>query len=119
METNANVNPATATTNVVATVNVNPESRGNLEFLDTYTPTQFKRDMGVDKIDIKRNPQTGKLFFQYGGRTGAVSASFNPETAKSPMISYVKGEPRPQNPDGKFFIIHEEGTGGAPVVATL
>jgi hypothetical protein len=35
------------------------------------------------------------------------------------MLSYVQGEPKELNPDGKFWMLHEEGTGGAPVLATF
>ena len=72
----------------------------NLQFIDTYTVEQFKAAQHVEKIQVRENPHTGKLFFTYGSKTGA-----------------VKGEPTEQNPSGQFYLLHEEGNGGAPVVA--
>lgn len=81
----------------------------NLTFLDTLTVEQFKAEKRVDKIFVKENPKTGKLFFTYGAKTGAVAAKGVPT---HPMISLVKG-----NDGEQFFLLHEEGQGGAPVVA--
>lgn len=81
----------------------------NLTFLDTLTVEQFKAEKRVDKIFVKENPKTGKLFFTYGAKTGAVAAKGVPT---HPMISLVKG-----NDGEQFFLLHEEGQGSAPVVA--
>lgn len=81
----------------------------NLTFLDTLTVEQFKAEKRVDIIFVKENPKTGKLFFTYGAKTGAVAAKGVPT---HPMISLVKG-----NDGEQFFLLHEEGHGGAPVVA--
>lgn len=90
------------------------ESNKNLEFIDTLTVEQFKAEKHVDKISVKKNPKTGKLFFTFGAKAGAVAAKGIPA---HPMVSYVKGEPTPENPTGRFYLLHEEGQGGAPVVA--
>lgn len=90
------------------------EANRNLEFLDTLTVEQFKAEKRVDKIQVKKNPNTGKLFFTFGAKTGAVAAKGVPT---HPMISHVKGEPTLENPTGEFYLLHEEGQGGAPVVA--
>ena len=45
----------------------------NLIFNDTLTVEQFKAQMNVSRIDVKKNPKTGKLFFTYGAKTGAVA----------------------------------------------
>lgn len=83
----------------------------NLTFLDTRTIEQFKKEERVEKIQVKRNPKTNKLFFQFGGRVGAVAAKGIPQ---HPMISTVK------TPEGdQFYLLHEEAQGGAPVVATF
>lgn len=83
----------------------------NLEFTETFTVEQFKAAQHVDKIQVKQNPRTTKLFFTYGAKTGAVAVKGIPE---HPMISAVKA------PDGSsFFLLHEEGTGGAPTLATF
>lgn len=90
------------------------EANKNLEFLDTLTVEQFKAEKRVNKIQVKKNPNTGKLFFTFGAKTGAVAAKGVPT---HPMISHVKGEPTTENPSGEFYLLHEEGQGGAPVIA--
>lgn len=85
-----------------------------LNFLRTLTVEQFKADQKVDKVCVKQNPHTGKLFMTYGAATGAVASKGIP---KHPMISEVQGEKTEKNPTGKFFLLHEEGEGGAPVLA--
>ena len=47
-----------------------------LKFLETVTVNEFKAQKGVNKIEIKQNPHTGKCFFVYGCETGAVSDKF-------------------------------------------
>lgn len=88
----------------------------NLIFNDTLTVEQFKAKMNVSRIDVKKNPNTGKLFFTFGAKTGAVAAKGIPQ---HPMFSFVKGDPTPQNPEGTFWLLHEEGQGGAPVLASF
>ena len=83
----------------------------NLVFNDTLTVEQFKSRMMVDKIQVKKNPKTNKLFFTFGTKTGAVAVKGIPA---HPMVSNVEA------PDGSsFWLLHEEGTGGAPVLATF
>ena len=72
--------------------------------------------MNVSRIDVKKNPKTGKLFFTYGAKAGAVAVKGIPQ---HPMFSSVKGDPTPQNPGGTFWLLHEEGQGGAPVLASF
>lgn len=83
----------------------------NLVFNETLTVEQFKSEMNVSRIDVRKNPQTGKLFFTYGAKTGAVSLKGIPA---HPMVSNVTGD------DGQsFWLLHEEGQGGAPVLASF
>lgn len=83
----------------------------NLIFNDTLTVEQFKEAMSVSRIDVKKNPKTGKLFFTYGAKTGAVAVKGIPQ---HPMLSNVTGS------DGiSFWLLHEEGQGGAPVLASF
>ena len=84
------------------------DTNKNLQFLGTLTVEQFKAEKRVDKIQVKKNPNTGKLFFTFGAKTGAVAAKGVPS---HPMISLVKGD------EEEFYLLHEEGQGGAPVVA--
>ena len=83
----------------------------NLVFNETLTVEQFKSAQGVSRIDVKKNPKTGKLFFTFGAKTGAVAVKGIPS---HPMLSNVTGS------DGSsFWLLHEEGQGGAPVLATF
>lgn len=83
----------------------------DLVFNETLTVEQFKAQMNVSRVDVKKNPKTGKLFFTYGAKIGAVAVKGVPA---HPMFSNVTGS------DGSsFWLLHEEGQGGAPVVATL
>lgn len=88
----------------------------NLIFNDTLTVEQFKAKMMVSHIDVKQNPKTGRLFFTFGAKTGAVASKGIPQ---HPMFSFVTGDPTPQNPDGTFWLLHEEGQGGAPTLASF
>ena len=82
-----------------------------LHFIETLTVEQFKSRMMVDKIQVKKNPKTNKLFFTFGSKTGAVAVKGIPA---HPMVSEVEA------PDGNsFYLLHEEGTGGAPTLATF
>lgn len=83
----------------------------NLKFIDTLTVEQFKNQTLVKEIQVRKNPNTGKLFFTYGGKTGAVSTKGIPT---HPMISLVE-----DNEGEQFYLLHEEGQGGAPVLATF
>lgn len=85
----------------------------NLKFLETLTVEQFKSRMQVNKLQIKQNPKTSKLFFAFGANTGAVSSKGIPT---NPMVSFVQGDPNEQNPDGRFWMLHEEAQ-GAPILA--
>ena len=48
----------------------------SLKFIETMSVADFKTKMGVERIDVKQNPHTGKCFFVYGCETGAVSERF-------------------------------------------
>lgn len=111
----------------------------NLNFIETYTVEQFKDESKVSRVDVLRNDATNKLFFSYGKKTGAVASKGIPE---HPMFSLVHpsltrepneeemkhigcsvllGDKRVPDPraNGYFFLLHEEGQGGAAVVATF
>ena len=90
--------------------------KNNLIFNETLTVEQFKDKMRVSRVDVKRNLKTGRLFFTFGAKTGAVASKGIPQ---HPMFSFVKGDPTPKNPNGTFWLLHEEGQGGAPVLASF
>ena len=87
------------------------ETRENFKsWNETLTVEQFKAKELVSRIDVKQNPKTGKLFFTYGSKTGAVAIKGVPNR---PMISNVTGQ------DGSsFWLLHEEGQ-GAPTIASF
>ena len=81
----------------------------NLTFKETFTIEQFKAKEHVSKLSVKRNPHTDKLFFVYGTKTGAVALAGIPA---EPMVSLV------ETPEGNsFYLLHEEGKGGAETLA--
>lgn len=80
--------------------------------LRTLTVEQFKREMGVSEIEVLRNEKTGKIFFSYGGATGAVSSKGIPS---KPMLSEF-----PSNTgSGNVWVLHEKGEGGATKITTF
>ena len=96
---------------------------GRLTFGETLTVEQFKEVVKVSRIDVKKNPNTGKLFFTYGAKTGAVAVKGIPQ---HPMFSLVcpEGDTLDAVHAGErecstFWLLHEEGQGGAPVLASF
>ena len=55
----------------------------NLIFHETLTIEQFKTFQHVDKLPVKQNPKSGKLFMTYGAKTAAVAAKGIPQ---APML---------------------------------
>ena len=96
---------------------------GKLTFGETLTVEQFKAQMMVTRVDVKQNPKTGTLFFTYGAKTGAVAKKGIP---RKPMFSLVcpEGDTLDVEHAGErgcstFWLLHEEGQGGAPVLASF
>lgn len=86
-------------------------SQSQLTFVSSQSIAQFKSANMIDKIDIKRNPKTDKLFIAYPGGSGAVAKSY--DSSKPKLISLVK------DPEGvEFYMLHNEGT-GAETIETL
>lgn len=82
-----------------------------LKFLATWSIGQFKQNHYVDKIEIKKNEDTGKCFFTYGFETGACSLK---EEMNNPVISQVC------TPDGEiFYLLHQKGECKATTLAIL
>lgn len=86
-----------------------------LKFLETLSVNEFKSKMGVEKIEVKQNPNTGKCFFVYGVEAGAVSDRFLNGGISNPVISQVCS---PITGD-IFYMLHQKGEGGAMTLATL
>lgn len=91
--------------------NLNSE-RGNLEFHKTLTVEQFKAEKDTEKIEVKKNPITGRLFFSYGPLREDIGAVSSKGIPTHPMLSFVTGD------KGDFWLMHEEGQ-GAPTIATF
>ena len=96
---------------------------GKLTFGETLTVEQFKAQVMVTRVDVKQNPKTGTLFFSYGAKTGAVAKKGIPV---KPMFSLVcpEGDTLDEAHAGErgcstFWLLHEEGQGGAPVLASF
>ncbi len=88
----------------------------DLKFLKTFTVNEFKQKFNVEKIEIKKNPITGKNFFVYGFETGAVSDRFENEgKLEVPVISEVCSA----ETGDMFYLLHEKGSGGAMTIAVL
>lgn len=88
-----------------------------LEFIQSWTVAQFKNLVGADTLTVKQNGD--KFFFTWGpdrSQIGAVSKSGVPTR---PIISKVHGDATPENPSGEFYLLHNEGDGGCPTVATF
>lgn len=75
----------------------------DLIFVSSQSIEQFKQSNLIDKIDVKRNPKTEKLFFTYVGGIGAVAKSF--DNSKPKLISVVK-----DSQGVEFKMLHNEGT---------
>lgn len=74
----------------------------NLEFNNQYSLNDFKAMCNNNPIEVIKNPQNDKLFFQCGSQKGAVSRSI--DMSKPLIISEVTGD------DGKFFLLHNKNT---------
>ena len=89
----------------------------NLTFNESYTVEQFKAKVNLkpdQPIQVKKNPNTDKLFFTWGPGRNQIGAVASAGVPKKPVISNVTG-----NDGVTFFLLHEEGNGGAPVIATF
>ena len=84
-----------------------------LTFIMTMTLEEFKEAKKIDSIEIKQNPNTGKLYFVYGVETGAVSSRYDERNgiAVISLVETEKGE--------DFFLLHNKDVGSRPRVKTL
>ena len=75
-----------------------------LKFLRTFTLDEFKEWKGILQIRIIHNEQTGKHFFGYGDKAGAVTSKY-PAEALHPVISEVLSEESGE----QFLLLHNAG----------
>lgn len=80
--------------------------------IETLTVEQFCAKQMVEYIDVLPNPKTGKLFFTFGSKVGAVSKKGCPT---NPMLSSFPVEKTKENPDGILWVLHEQGQGVKPI----
>lgn len=76
-----------------------------LKFLRTFTLDEFKEWKGILQIRIIRNEQTGKHFFGYGDKAGAVMSKYPAEALDHPVISEVLSEESGE----QFLLLHNAG----------
>lgn len=86
-----------------------------LKFLDTWSVSQFKQNHHVQKIEIKKNEETGKCFFVYGIETGACSAKIKTGELTNPVISQVCST----ETGDMFYLLHQKGECKAMTLAVL
>lgn len=86
-----------------------------LRFVKTMSVSDFKTGMGINEIEVKRNPHTGKLFFVFGDGIGAVSERFEEDEITSPVISQVCSSDTGE----LFYLLHQMGNGGCRTLARL
>lgn len=83
----------------------------NLEFLNSWTVENFAKRQGTDMIEVLLNSKTNCLFFTYGpGKhdCGKVTKAKITKPIISEVVDTVTGE--------QFFLLHNEGEGGATSV---
>lgn len=80
-----------------------------LSFVSTLSLVDFKVQHKIGEIKILKNEETGKCFFSYAGKTGAVTSRYPEEPLVKPAVSEV------MNPEtGEcFYLLHNEGQGKA------
>ena len=76
-----------------------------LKFLRTFTLDEFKEWKGILQIRIIRNEQTGKHFFGYGDKAGAVTSKYPAEPLDHPVVSEVISEESGE----QFLLLHNAG----------
>ena len=68
-------------------------------------PREFKEWKGILQIRIIRNEQTGKYFFGYGDKAGAVTSKYPAEPLDHPVVSEVISEESGE----QFLLLHNAG----------
>ncbi|MBQ9178532.1 MAG: hypothetical protein IJ140_06040 [Prevotella sp.] len=86
-----------------------------LRFIETFSVAEFKAQNGVNRIEVKQNPSTGKCFFAFGFETGAVSSGFLSGKIDHPVISHVCV---PETGD-LFYLLHQQGQNNVTTLAVL
>lgn len=87
-----------------------------LQFIDRLSMTEAKKLLGVESINLKKNPNSGLYFAvdsvgkQIEGLV--VSKKFDIE-AYDVCVSEVEGN------NGRFYLLHEQKEGGLPIARSF
>ena len=87
----------------------------NLKFIETWEVAQFKARQGVEKLEVKQDPHTGKVFFVYGCECGPCSRKVEEGLLTDPVVSQVCNAETGE----MFMMLHQRGEGGAPTLAVF
>lgn len=87
----------------------------SLRFIETWEVEQFKAQQEVKKLEVKKNPHTGKVFFVYGCEVGACSRKVEDGLLTDPVVSQVCNAETGE----MFMMLHQRGEGGAPTLAVF
>ena len=87
----------------------------DLAFVKTWSVPQFKQNQGIEKIEVKRNERTGKLFFVYGFETGACSKKVESGEVTMPIVSKVVST----TTGDELYMLHQQGEDDATTIITL
>ena len=80
-------------------------AQATLTFLGHESIEDFKANIAKSsKLEVMKNPLTGKLFFSCGSITGAVSSKGIPSKDKV-QVAHVKGED-----NAEFWLLCERGS---------
>ena len=107
--------------NATKVLTVIPNTDGKLSIVkgSTMTVAQFCASRQTSGIDVKESTtKPGHYFMVHdnGNVLGPVSNRKPIAELTEPVISEYKGDITELNPDGFFFMLHQKGNGGAPVV---
>lgn len=72
--------------------NTTSKSKSGLKFLESFTIQEIKARCLCSKIDIKKNPHTGSIFFVAGKTTGKVSKKGYANAIISECLDETTGE---------------------------
>lgn len=87
------------------------EKKYNLDYLNSWTVENFARLKGTDMIEVLYNQRSKCLFFTYGpGKRDCGKVTKKPITKPviSEVVDTITGE--------QFYLLHNEGEGGATSV---
>ena len=70
-----------------------------LKYIHTYSVVEFKEYLGIARIDVKINPHSELLYFEYGDNKGEVATINIPDNPVVSVVTNISGQ--------LFFLLHE------------